>query len=412
MTLWRSARLLVLLMGLSTIVEAQNTPAEWTQWRGPNRDGAIPSFTEPSTWPERLTERWKVEVGLGYATPLVSGNRVYVFSRQGENEVTERSRCRHGKDDLADGLPGPVQDAGATAPHGAGPIRPRCCRTAKLFAIGMTGVVTALDAATGKQLWQKPAPGIVPQYTTHAFSPVVEGGVVIFHVGGHDKGALTAFDVNTGDVKWSWDGDGPSYGSPIVVGLGGTRQIVVMTQRKLIGVDAATGSLLWERPYATPSTSNSVTPILYGETLIVSGHNQPVVAFTVARRNNEWVTDNVWENTDASYRLSNAVVAGDVLFSLSTRGMGQYFGIDAKSGKTLWLSEPRQAGNAAVAKAGNLLFILEDDGELVVARSSRTGFEPLRRYKVADSETWAPPVILGNRIFVKDVSTLSLWTLN
>jgi hypothetical protein len=125
------------------------------------------------------------------------------------------------------------------------------------------------------------------------------------------------------------------------------------------------------------------------------------------------VTDNVWENTDASYRLSNAVVAGDVLFSLSTRGMGQYFGIDAKSGKTLWLSEPRQAGNAAITKAGNnLLFVLEDDGELEVARPSRTAFEPLRRYKVADAETWTPPVILGNRIFVKDVSTLSLWTLN
>jgi hypothetical protein len=78
----------------------------------------------------------------------------------------------------------------------------------------------------------------------------------------------------------------------------------------------------------------------------------------------------------------------------------------------LWLSEPRQAGNAAIAKAGNLLFVLEDDGELVVARISRTAFEPLRRYKVADAETWAPPVILGDRIFVKDVSTLSLWTLD
>jgi outer membrane protein assembly factor BamB len=240
----------------------------------------------------------------------------------------------------------------------------------------------------------------------------VDGGSVIFHVGGHDKGALTAFDLNTGAVKWRWEGDGPGYGSPILAELGGTRQIVTLTQQKLIGVDAATGALLWERPYVTPSTTNSVTPILYGQTLIISGGGQPVVAFTATRQGNQWVTSNVWENTDASYRLSNAVIANDVLFTLGTRNMGQYFGVDAKSGKTLWMSEGRQAGNAAIAKAGNLLFSLEDDGELVVARSSRTAFEPLQRYKLSQEETWGQPAIVGNRVFVKDTSSLALWTLN
>jgi hypothetical protein len=76
------------------------------------------------------------------------------------------------------------------------------------------------------------------------------------------------------------------------------------------------------------------------------------------------------------------------------------------------MSEGRQAGNAAIAKAGNLLFSLEDDGELVIARSSRTEFEPLQRYKLSQEETWAQPAIIGNRIFVKDSSSLTLWTLN
>jgi outer membrane protein assembly factor BamB len=412
MVFLRRVLILSVPIGLSTIVLAQSSSGDWTQWRGPNRNAVVSSFTEPAAWPEALTSRWKVEVGLGYATPLVSGNRVYVFSRQGEDETMTALDAASGKVIWRTAYPASFKMRGATAPHGPGPKSTPILSNGRLYAIGMTGIVTAFDAATGKQLWQKPSPGIVPQYTTHAFSPIVEGGTVVFHVGGHDKGALTAFDLNTGDVRWSWDGDGPAYGSPIVVELGGVRQLVVMTQQKLIGVDAAKGTLLWERPYATPSVSNSVTPILFGQTLIVSGHDQPVVAFTVARRDNRWVTDTVWENTEASYRLSNAVVAGDVLFSLSTRGAGQYFGIDAKSGKTLWLSEPRQAGNAAILTTGSLLFALENDGELVIARSSRTGFEPLRRYKVAEAETWTPPVVLGNRIFVKDVSTLALWTLN
>jgi hypothetical protein len=133
---------------------------------------------------------------------------------------------------------------------------------------------------------------------------------------------------------------------------------------------------------------------------------------TVSRRDNKWVTENAWENADVPFRLSNAVLVGDMLVGLSTRNAGQYFGVDTKSGKTLWTSEGRQAGQAAIAKAGDLLFSLEDDGDLIVARSSRTGFQPVRRYKVAEAETWAQPAISGNRIFVKDLSTLALWTVN
>jgi outer membrane protein assembly factor BamB len=196
------------------------------------------------------------------------------------------------------------------------------------------------------------------------------------------------------------------------VDLGGTRQIVTITQGKVVGVDAATGALLWERPFVSPNFTNGITPILYGQTFIVSGNGGPTTAFSVTRQNNQWATQTVWENADIPYRLSNGVVVGDMHFGLTNRNMGQYFNVDAKTGKTLWLSEPRQAGNAAILKAGNLVFSLEDDGELVVFRSGPAAFSEVRRYKVADTATWTQPTISGNRIFVKDVSTLALWTLN
>ena len=396
---------------LAALLTAHGRAQDYTQWRGSNRDGATASFTAPQTWPEQLNRRWKVDVGLGYATPLLVGNRVYMFSRQGENEVMSALDAATGKVLWQTGYPASFTMSSASARHGPGPKSTPVFANGKLYAIGMTGIVTAYDAATGKQLWQKPAPGVVPMYTSHAFSPLVDRGLVIFHVGGHNQGALTAFDVNTGDVKWSWNGDGPGYGSPIIVDLDGTRQIITITQGKLVGVDAATGSLLWERPFVSSNFTNSTTPVLYGQTLIMS-NGGPVTAVTVARRNNQWVTEPTWENADVPFRLSNAVIVGDMLFGLSARNAGQYYGVDAKTGKTLWTSEGRQAGNAAIARAGDLLFSLESDGELVVIRSSQTAFEPLRRYKVADSDTWAQATISGNRIFVKDVSTLTLWTLN
>jgi outer membrane protein assembly factor BamB len=398
--------------GFSAAIAGQDRAVDYTQWRGPNRDGGAASFAAPTVWPERLTQKWKVQVGFGYATPLLVGNRIYLFSRQGDNEVMSAFASDSGKVIWQTGYPATFTMNSAAVKHGEGPKSTPVFSNGRLYSIGMTGVVTAFDAATGKQLWQKPGSSTVPMYTSHSFSPLVDRGLVIFHVGGHNQGALTAFDANTGDVKWSWNGDGPGYGSPIVAELDGTRQIVTITQAKIVSVDPATGMLLWERPYVSSNFTNAVTPVLHGQTLIVSGNGGPTMAFTAKKQNNQWVTENVWENADVPYRLSNSVLVGDVIFGLSSRNSGQYFSIDARTGKTLWTSAARQAGNAAIVRAGDVVLSLQDDGQLAVFRGSSTAFELVRRYTVADSETWAQPTVSGNRIFVKDVSSLTLWTLN
>jgi outer membrane protein assembly factor BamB len=99
-----------------------------------------------------------------------------------------------------------------------------------------------------------------------------------------------------------------------------------------------------------------------------------------------------------------------MVLGMSHRNSGQFFALDAKTGKTLWTSPPRQATNAAISHAGDLLFLLKDDGELIVAKASAASFEPVKRYTVADSATWAAPTIAGNRIFIKDTSSLALYT--
>jgi outer membrane protein assembly factor BamB len=399
-----------MMLALAAAAAAQGP--DWSQWRGPNRDGAVASFTEPKPWPDQLSQKWKVDVGAGYATPLVVGNRVYMFARQGENEVMSALDAATGKVLWQTGYPASFTMQKAAAGHGPGPKSTPVFANGRLYSIGMTGVVTAFDAASGKQLWQKPGSTTVPMYTTHSFSPLVERGVVIFHVGGHNEGALTAYDVNSGDVKWSWRGDGPGYGSPVVADFGGTRQIVTITQGKLVSVDAASGALLWERDFASPNFTNSITPIVYGQTLIVGSGSIPTTAISVAKQGNQWVTATAWENADVPVRMSNGVIVRDMLFSLSTRNMGQYFSVDAKTGKTLWTSEGRQAGNAAIVRAGDVVFSLEDDGDLVIFRGSPTAFDVVKRYKVADADTWTQPTISGNRVLVKDLTSLALWTVN
>jgi outer membrane protein assembly factor BamB len=400
----------VAFAGLSAVPSAQG-PGDWPQWRGPRRDGTLTSFTEPKVWPETLTQRWKITVGEGYSTPIIIGNRVYQFSRQEENEIMRAVDAATGKVIWESSYPAPFNLMSAAKRHGPGPKSTPTFADGRLFTLGMSGIVTAWDAATGKQLWQKPAGPVQPLYHT-AMSPLVDRGLMILHVGGQNAGALTAFDAATGAEKWTWTGDGPGYGSPIIVELGGTRQVVLFSQKNLVGVNAADGRLLWSVPFEARSTTNSITPLLYGNTLIVSGQGKPLAAYTISGAGGKWAADLAWENPALSMSFSNGVLVGDALFSMSPLNSGQFFWADAKTGKALWTSAPRQAGNASITRSGNLLFVLTDEGKLMVARADTAGFEPLKTYTVATSATWAPPVIAGNRIFVKDVDTLALWTLN
>ena len=210
--------------------------------------------------------------------------------------------------------------------------------------------------------------------------------------------------------KWSWTGDGPSYASPIAADVDGVRQIITLTQDNIVGVAAADGRLLWRRPFKTEYTQNIIDPLLVGNTLIIAGYQNPTAAIRLVRKGDQWTTENVWENAGVSLYMANGVLVGDTLFGLSHRNSGQYFLLDVKSGKTLWTGKPRQAENAAIVRAGNIVFSLEDDAELMVGRVGAGGVQELKRYTVASSATWAQPVISGNQIFVKDVSTLAMWT--
>jgi outer membrane protein assembly factor BamB len=395
--------------GLAATLAAQIPAPDWTQWRGPKRDGTLTAFTPPRAWPDALTRRWKVEVGTGYATPIVVGNRVFAFSRQDTDEVMRALDAATGKTVWEARYAAPFQMNSATARHGPGPKSTPAFSDGRLFTLGMTGIVTAWDAATGKQVWTKAAPPVEPIYHT-AQSAIVDRGLVILHVGGHNQGALTAFDAATGAVKWAWSGDGPSYGSGVVVDLAGTRQVITFSQQNLVGVDVASGQLLWKVPFMARSTTNAITPIVYGQTVIVSGQGKPLTAYTISKKNDVWAADLAWENPQAELSFSNPVLVGDALFSLTPLNAGQFFWVDAKTGTTLWRSAPRQASHASILRSADLLFVLKDDGELMIARSSPAGFEPLKTYTVADSATWAAPVISGGRIFVKDLSTIALWT--
>jgi outer membrane protein assembly factor BamB len=401
----------ILWLAVRTL-DAQVPTSGWPQWRGPSRNGAIETFTPPARWPAQMIRRWTVDVGLGYASPVVVGDRVFMFGRRGEDEVLAAFQAESGAGIWVSRYPAPYTVHRLADGAGPGPKSTPVFSNGKLFTLGISGILSAFDAETGRVVWQKPAPAAGPTYTTSQ-SPLIDSGLLIAHVGGYGNGALTAFDPETGAVKWEWKGDGPAYGSPVVAELGGTRQVVTFTENNLVGVSAATGELLWIRPFKTARDVQAQTPLIHRGMVIVTAFESGFTAIRAFERQGTWVTEDVWKNDEVFCRFANGVIVGDTLFSLGGQRFGQWFYLDARTGHVLWRGDPRAAENAAISHAGSIIFALKDDGELLVIDGAATnGLATLARYQVANTPTWSQPAIVGSRIFVKDESTLALWTID
>jgi len=399
----------VLVIAVHQSLSAQ----DWNQWRGPSRDGVVPSFTAPKTWPEALKPVWKATVGVGHSSPVVFGGKVYVHARQEEREVVSCFDLKTGKLLWEDRYDAPYTMNPAAARHGPGPKSTPVVANGRLYTFGITEILSCYDLATGKLVWRKDFSATFtktsPDFGT-AMSPVVDRGLLIAHVGMTGQGALTAFDVATGDVKWQWTGDGPAYASPIVVELGGTRQVVTQSQVNIVSVAAATGALLWKIPFTTMAVQNIVTPLVYKDLLIFSGLNKGVMAVRIGRTGDEWTTEQVWQNTDVAMYMNSPILNGELLFGLSHRNRGQFFCLGAATGKTIWIGEPKQGDNAAMLMAGSLILSLTSDADLIVSSATATGVDIIRKYRVAESATYAHPVVAGRGVLIKDVSTLALWS--
>jgi outer membrane protein assembly factor BamB len=383
----------------------------WTQWRGPNRDGNVGGVAAPKVWPKALKEEWKVTVGVGHSTPLVSEGRAYVFARQGEQEVLMCLDASTGRELWRSATPVAYEMNPAARGHGKGPKSTPAMSDGRVFTLGITGVLSAHDARTGKVIWRKDFsgqyPNTSPLYGT-AMSPLVEGGLVIAHVGGHDKGALTAFEAATGKVKWSFEPDGPAYSSPVVFKAGGERQVVTFTQKELVAVSASNGALRWKLPAKTSYDTNSVTPLVYKDTIIFSLEEQGVVAVRPVRQGAGFAAREAWRNTENELYMNSLVAEGNLIFGLSARKKGQFFCLDADTGKTLWQGPGRAGENAAILNLAGTLLLLTNEASLIVLPASAKEYAPLAQYTVATSPTWAHPVVAGgNRILVKDETTLA-----
>ncbi len=383
--------------------------ADWNQWRGPNRDGIATDFKAPATWTaDSLAKKWTVTVGEGHSSPVVAGDRVYVFAREGDNEIMRCLALADGKVVWQQAYAAPYDMNPAARGHGKGPKATPVVADGRVFALGINGHVSAYDAATGAVLWRK---NFADDYksTSPAFgaalSPIVDGKNVIVHVGGENSGALTAFDVATGKVTWKWDGDGPGYASPVIATLGGVRQLITQSQKHCLAVSPADGKLLWKIPFVTSYEQNSVTPVVAGNLVIFGGVQKPTFAVKVSGTE----ATPAWETREITMYMSTPVLNGTTLYGMSDKQRGSLFALNATDGAVLWKGEGRLGDNASLTDIGSALLVVTDKGELTVQQKAGNELKEVCKIKVADSPVWASPALAGDRLLIKDKTALTLF---
>jgi outer membrane protein assembly factor BamB len=406
-----SLRLLAGALLLMTVNQSAVLAQDWPQWRGPDRDGKVTGFTVPAAWPQQLKQLWKVQAGFADATPALVNNRLYVFTRQGENEVLQCLDAITGKQLWqSKGYPA-VAATGPAASH-PGPRSSPAVADGKVITLGIGGDLACFDAQTGKTLWRNEEfKGAFPQFYT-SMSPLISSGICVAHLGGPQSGQIVAFDLSSGKVKWKTESEGPTYASPVLLTIDDTKQIVFQAQTKIISLNISDGTLLWElaTPPGTGRVQNAASPVADRNKIYYTGLNNGFSAVEIKKEGNIYSVNKLWTNPDISTSYNTPVLKDGFLYGLSNKN--RLFCINATNGQTAWADEAPHQNFGSIVDAGSVLIATSSISDLVIFKPDGKAYSQLAVYKVSDNPVYAYPVLSGNRIFIKDSQSLILYTIN
>jgi outer membrane protein assembly factor BamB len=215
-------------------------------------------------------------------------------------------------------------------------------------------------------------------------------------------GKIMSLDAPTGATVWEWSGPGPGYASPVIIDVGGSKQLVTLTQQSIVGVDTKTGKELWTTAFPDEWNENITTPIWTGSHLIVSGTRAGTHAYKLQQTAGKWSATEIWKNPEVAMYMSSPVFGDGLVYAHSSKRKGQFVAMDAATGEVKWATEGRDGEHASILLTPTHVVYLTNAAELIVVKRATAKFDVDKRYEVAKSPTWAMPVLLGSDILVRD----------
>ena len=383
---------------------------DWSQWRGPARDGVIPAAVIPKQWPAAVKRGWSVEIGEGYSSPVAANGRAFVHSRRDPEEIVTAIDLASGKVVWQQKYQSEFKKNQYATQMAKGPNSTPLVVGSRLFTLGVTGILTAWNIADGTIAWRNdysPSIDTSKLFCGTAMSPMLEGGSLIVQVGSDVHGGrVLALDPATGKERWSSKGLGPGYASPVAMTIDKVRQIVTMTNGSIIGIDVSHGSPLWSIPFPDEWHENIVTPIWTGSALIVSGTRQGTQAYAIARAAGTWQPKQLWKNAEVTMYTVSPVFADGVIYGMSNKRRGHFVALDAETGTVKWATQGRDGNHASILQTKGHLLFLTDGAVLIVAVRSPEAFKEVIRYELGTGATWTLPVMLPDGLLVREANSV------
>lgn len=375
-------------------------PGDWPEFRGSRRDSRIEGVNLADDWKSNpLKEIWRREIGPGWSSFAIVGDRVYTQEQRGDDEVVLCLDAVSGKDLWIHADRTRFWESMA----GAGPRATPTFHEGKIYATGATGKLNCLDAAQGTVLWSHDI-GIdadtKPPQWGFASSPLVVGDVVMVYAGGGPGKGLLAYRTETGELVWKGGNGKHSYSSPQRASIDGIDQVLMLTELGVFSVNPLSGELLWEHAWPVEDMNRSIQPNIAGNVVFLgTGIGIGTRAVAVQLDGSTWSTNEKWTSKDMKPYFNDFVILDNYAYGFD----GNIFSCtDITSGKRQWKRGRYGNGQVLLLADQKLLLIISETGELVILAADPTQHQELARMSVLVGKTWNHPVIVRERLYVRN----------
>lgn len=389
---------------IASLAAQPAAPADWFQWRGPNRDGISQETGLLQSWPKSGPPQvWRATgAGNGYSSFSSSGGRLYTlgaragteyviaFDRATGKKVWETQNGRRYQNDRGDG--------------------PRSTPTIdgnRVYVLGGSGDVSCLDAATGQKIWSVNLVskfGGVNPYWGYSESPLIVGDRILVNAGGR-RASIVALSKTDGATLWQQHSDGAGYSSPVLLRTGSLTHVIFFTDSSTMAVDPRDGRLLWSYRKANNGTANVATPIVRGTRVFVSSDYGTGGALLEVRAAGNIATANeVYFTRDMRNHHASSVLVGDHLYGFSSSILTA---LKFDTGDMAW--RDRSVGKGSLIVADNRLYLYSEDGVVGLAEANPAAYREHGRFSLAQQSglpTWSHPIITHGLLIVRDQDTV------
>ena len=393
---------------IPTVTEPATPASYWTDFRGPTRDGHYTEQAILTAWPATgLTPMWKQPAGAGYASFVIANDRAFTIEQRASREVVAAYDVETGLELWTNEWAAEFREIMG----GDGPRATPMWADGLVYALGAMGEFRCLDEQTGDVVWRVNI--LEDNDATNlqwgmAASPLIVDDTVVVLPGGPAGRSVVAYDRRTGERVWSALDDKQAYSSPMLVTLGGERQLLVLSATRLIGLRPVTGEVLWDQAWQTQADINAAQPIVVSDNrvFVSSGYGVGAAVLELTPAGDGFAVREVWRNIRMKNRFASSVLHDGYLYGLDESIMAC---VDIETGELQW--KAGRYGYGQIVLASGHLIVLTEDGDLALVRATPEGHDEVARFPVLNGKTWNYPALSGGRLLVRNLREMAAFDI-